>query len=85
MMFIIAACPDIISRDITGSHEFIIMACDGIWDVMSNQEVVQFVRARIAQRAEPSVVSNSITCTYYYTLLSCAYHNERLPLCHLCA
>mgnify|MGYP001791202646 CR=1 FL=1 len=69
MMFIIAACPDIISRDITGSHEFIIMACDGIWDVMSNQEVVQFVRARIAQRAEPSVVSNSIKPLLYASVL----------------
>lgn len=53
----VSACPDVITRDLTGSHEFIAMACDGIWDVMSNQEVLQFIRARIAQRMEPTVVS----------------------------
>ena len=28
----------------------------GIWDVLSNQEVVDFVRIRIAQRMEPEQV-----------------------------
>lgn len=28
----------------------------GIWDVLSNQEVVDFVRTRIAQRMEPEQV-----------------------------
>jgi len=60
---IVTAYPDVIMRDLTASHEFIIMACDGIWDVMSNQEVVQFVRARIAQRAEPSVICEDLLNT----------------------
>ena len=42
----------------------------GIWDVLSNQEVVDFVRTRIAQRMEPeqvckpglSLLRLSITC-----------------------
>lgn len=41
----------------TADHEFVLLACDGIWDVLTNQEVVEFVRARIAQRMEPDVVS----------------------------
>ena len=56
-LFDLTACPDVITRDITAAHEFIVMACDGIWDVLSNQEVLHFVRTRIAQRTEPSVVS----------------------------
>lgn len=32
----------------------------GIWDVLSNQEVVDFVRIRIAQKMEPEQVCKSI-------------------------
>jgi len=34
---------------ITEEWEFILLACDGIWDVMSNEEVIEFVRTRLAQ------------------------------------
>uniref|UniRef100_A0A183EST0 protein-serine/threonine phosphatase n=1 Tax=Gongylonema pulchrum TaxID=637853 RepID=A0A183EST0_9BILA len=50
---IVTACPDVIVRDLTYNHEFIILACDGIWDVMSNQEVVEFCRDRLAAGREP--------------------------------
>ena len=33
-----------------------ILLFTGIWDVLSNQEVVDFVRTRIAQRMEPEQV-----------------------------
>ena len=36
--------------------EFIIIACDGIYDVMNNTEVVKFVRSRLAQRVHPKEV-----------------------------
>ncbi|KXJ23938.1 putative protein phosphatase 2C T23F11.1 [Exaiptasia diaphana] len=53
---IVTAMPDVITKEITPDYEFIILACDGIWDVLSNQEVVDFVRSRIAQRMEPEQV-----------------------------
>jgi len=45
---IVTVNPDIIERKIEPDDEFIVLACDGIWDCLSNQEVVSFVRERIA-------------------------------------
>lgn len=42
----ICATPQIIHEPITSDDEFLVIACDGIWDVKSNQEVCNFVRAR---------------------------------------
>ena len=52
-----AAYPDVVVKDLTDSHEFLVLACDGIWDVLTNEEVVEFVRKRIAQKMQPEMVS----------------------------
>ena len=42
--------------------EFIVLACDGIFDVMNNTEVIKFVRSRLAQRIHPKeVIITNIT------------------------
>ena len=46
------AWADITVRTITDDWEFLVMACDGIWDVMTNAEVVEFVRNRFAQHLD---------------------------------
>lgn len=53
---IVTAYPDVEIVDLTSDHEFIVLACDGIWDVMSNERVVDFVRQRIAQNILPEKV-----------------------------
>ena len=50
---IITADPDITQTVIEPDDEFMVLACDGIWDVMSNQEVVDFVRPRLRMHAGP--------------------------------
>jgi protein phosphatase 2C family protein 2/3 len=55
---IVTACPDVHMRDLTPDHEFMVLACDGIWDVLSNEEVLEFIRNRIAQQISPEIVSN---------------------------
>eukprot|EP00938_MAST-03A_sp_MAST-3A-sp1_P001015 g1015.t1 len=37
--------PEIFEIQICSEDEFLVIACDGLWDVMNNEEVVQFVRA----------------------------------------
>lgn len=39
-IIILVAYPDVIRMPLVPeTHEFILLACDGIWDVMTNQEV----------------------------------------------
>ena len=45
----VTAQPEILSTPIHEGDEFIILACDGIWDVMTNQQAVDFVRDRLRQ------------------------------------
>lgn len=47
---VVTANPDIISHQTTSEDEFLILACDGIWDVYSNQQVVDRVRRLIGER-----------------------------------
>ncbi|CEH16810.1 pp2c-domain-containing protein [Ceraceosorus bombacis] len=49
---IVTADPEIISHDVDGEEEFLVLACDGIWDCLSSQEVADFVRRRIAEGKE---------------------------------
>jgi protein phosphatase 2C family protein 2/3 len=69
----VSAFPDTLVADLTPDHEFIVLACDGIWDVLTNQEVVDFIRARIAQRMLPEIVSTvCLWCIYHHCpVVSC--------------
>lgn len=59
----VSAKPDIIVQDLTPDYEFIVLACDGIWDVMTNFEVIRFIRSRIANGINLEQVRNSIILT----------------------
>jgi len=49
---LISAVPDVQTFRRELADEFIIMACDGIWDVISSQAAVDFVRIRLGPSAE---------------------------------
>ncbi|XP_071951504.1 probable protein phosphatase 2C T23F11.1 [Antedon mediterranea] len=57
---IVIAVPDVIEAEVTQDHEFVILACDGIWDVLTNEEVVEFVRSRIAMKIEPDKICEDL-------------------------
>lgn len=46
---IVTADPDITVHDHDENDEFIVIACDGIWDVLSSQQVIDYVRLSISE------------------------------------
>ncbi|KAF8655483.1 hypothetical protein AX16_003041 [Volvariella volvacea WC 439] len=49
---IITANPDITCHEITDDDEFLVLACDGIWDCLTSQQVVDFIRYQVSQGKE---------------------------------
>lgn len=46
---IISAFPDVLELPLTEKTEFIITACDGIWDCLNNEEAVKRIRGELAE------------------------------------
>lgn len=57
---IITAEPDIEEAEIQPGDEFLLLACDGIWDVLTNQEAIDFVRKGLESGKTCSEVSCDI-------------------------
>lgn len=49
---IVTAFPDVEIHDINGDDEFLVIACDGIWDCQSSQAVIEFVRRGIVAKQD---------------------------------
>ncbi|CAK7225863.1 Protein phosphatase 2C 2 [Sporothrix bragantina] len=49
---IVTAYPDVTVHDLGDNDEFLVIACDGIWDCQSSQAVVEFVRRGIAAKQD---------------------------------
>ena len=58
--------PEIFVDNRTEKDEFVVLACDGIWDVMSNDEVCDFVRDRMKITDDLESICNLVvdTCLY---------------------
>ncbi|KAH6564995.1 hypothetical protein BASA50_001619 [Batrachochytrium salamandrivorans] len=46
----VTAFPDVTEWTLRETDEFLVLACDGIWDCMTNQEVVDFVTEKIVEK-----------------------------------
>ncbi|KTW32682.1 uncharacterized protein T551_00167 [Pneumocystis jirovecii RU7] len=49
---IVTAYPDVTQHILDKDDEFLVLACDGIWDCQTSQAVVEFVRRGIAAKQE---------------------------------
>ncbi len=62
--------PEIFVEDRADKDEFVILACDGIWDVMSNEELCDFVRSRMQLTDNLKEVCNMVVDTCLYKVSS---------------
>eukprot|EP00271_Cylindrocystis_brebissonii_P005813 TRINITY_DN1813_c0_g1_i2.p1 TRINITY_DN1813_c0_g1~~TRINITY_DN1813_c0_g1_i2.p1 ORF type:complete len:573 (-),score=160.49 TRINITY_DN1813_c0_g1_i2:1773-3491(-) len=46
----VTAYPETRSVTLEAGDEFLVLACDGVWDVMTSQQVVDFVRERLVEQ-----------------------------------
>lgn len=54
---IITAEPEVKQIEINEEFKFFVLACDGVWDVMSNQEVIDFVMDKLEKGEKISEIS----------------------------
>jgi serine/threonine protein phosphatase PrpC len=54
--------PDITEQPLQDDDEFVIVASDGLWDVMDSQEVVRLARRDLHRRQTPQVGMQGAGC-----------------------
>jgi len=64
----VIALPDVVRHTISPQDEFVVLACDGVFDVKSSQEVVDFIRMGLV---EPSQAAQNLTPTLISLLDEC--------------
>uniref|UniRef100_A0A0E0CGX6 protein-serine/threonine phosphatase n=1 Tax=Oryza meridionalis TaxID=40149 RepID=A0A0E0CGX6_9ORYZ len=57
---LLTCSPEIRADQLTDNTEFLVIACDGVWDVLANQAVVDFVRLHLNNGVELSVICESL-------------------------
>ncbi|KAG6409682.1 hypothetical protein SASPL_127724 [Salvia splendens] len=57
---IVTPSPDINIVELCGDDEFIVLACDGIWDCMSSQQLVDFIREQLKSETKLSAVCEKV-------------------------
>lgn len=49
----LTAEPEITAHELTHTDEFLLLGCDGLWDVFPSQRAVEFARGRLREHNDP--------------------------------
>ncbi|XP_057434527.1 probable protein phosphatase 2C 22 isoform X2 [Lotus japonicus] len=56
----LSAEPELMTTKLTAEDEFLIIGCDGIWDVFRSQNAVDFARRRLQEHNDPALCSKDL-------------------------
>jgi len=54
----ITAFPELKSEQLSEDCDFMVLACDGVWDMMSSQQCVDFIYSRLNVKTLPAIVED---------------------------
>ncbi|XP_071917867.1 probable protein phosphatase 2C 60 isoform X2 [Coffea arabica] len=57
---IVTANPDINTVELCEDDDFVVLACDGVWDCMSNQQLVDYIHEQLSSETKLSVVCERV-------------------------
>ena len=52
--------PDVLERELEEEDEFLIVGCDGLWDVFTSSDAVRFARIRLQDHNDPEQCSREL-------------------------
>lgn len=62
--------PEIHKFALTNKDNYIVLACDGLWDVMSNQEVINFINNKLKNNTDLNLIAKQLVEHAIYELHS---------------
>ena len=63
--------------------EFLVLACDGVWDVMTNEDICQFVAARMRITDDLEHIANEVIDTCLHKVRNICLMNRALQFPHV--
>lgn len=72
----ITAYPECKVENLTSDCDFIILACDGIWDCLTNQEICDIVKERL--KKDPNVKLSKVIEDILDSILATDIHNGNI-------
>ena len=63
LTFLSLAEPEVQTFTLTSEDEFLVLACDGLWDVMSSQRCMELARTHLRDNNDPQLCAEHLVST----------------------